>query len=402
VVLIFSSALTSALGVVFWALVARQYQTDQVGIITSLLNVLGFLSSISLYGLAESIIRFLPSSKDSQILVNTSVTLSIVSSSVVSAISIPLLVIYDPNFSIILEDNIGKLLFVICSLSMVVGIIQDSVFIARRKASYLLIRNVSMGVSKLIMVILLSGYGAIGLLASIAVSSVMSNIIAIFLSNNIGVRLRIGISSRIKEWRKFALANYLSGLIASVVLLIIPLEIMRNLGPRYSAYYFIAYIISTALRFIPQGVTKSMFAEASNSIKDIKNHALRSIKLMALTMVPICIVLVFAAGSILHIFGNDYANEATQSLQILTIVSLLSCINYLGDNILNAMKRVKLFTATNFFGALSTVIFVMPLMRFGLNGVAFGWLLSEVSTVVLYLFIFKKQILNLVMNNKVS
>jgi O-antigen/teichoic acid export membrane protein len=111
-------------------------------------------------------------------------------------------------------------------------------------------------------------------------------------------------------------------------------------------------------------------------------------------MLPTAIFLFVMARYILLIFGEKYATGAVTCLRILIIVALLSPINYLGDAILNTTKRLKLYAATNIFSALATLVFVTLFLGMGLDGIAYGWLLSEACVVIIYIWIFRASVIN--------
>ena len=51
-----------------------------------------------------------------------------------------------------------------------------------------------------------------------------------------------------------------------------------------------------------------------------------------------------------------------------------------------------MYSFVNIFCAVSTIIFIFPLFKYGLTGVGLGWLFSEIATALIYLFIFRKNI----------
>lgn len=397
--LIASSGLTAIINILFWAVAARYYPANQIGTVTALISTLGFIVSISMLGLGESLIRFLPTSKNKQALANTSLLISLAFGSIVTILSIPLLSLFEPSLSLILGTNNGRLLYFVYVLATILSSIQDAIFITNRKADYVLIRNICGAVVKLLLILPLNMIGEAGLLIAVSFAPITSSILGIYFLSKVGFRPSVKFTKNIRSWTNFSLVNYSTGLTANIVIMIVPLAVYKNLGASYAAYYFMAYSISSGLRFIPQGITKSLFAEGSNDINSLQNQTIKALKTLALIMLPLGALFFLLSPYILLIFGTEYSEFGTICLQILIIVSLISCINYIGDTLLTITKRLKLFTITKIYSALSVFIFVIPLMHYGLNGVAFGWFLSEISVVIIYLFIFRRQILELVNAN---
>src|SRR4051812_13598498 len=58
--LILSTGITSALGLLYWAVAAKFYQTENVGLNSAVISIMIFLSGISQINLQETMIRYIP------------------------------------------------------------------------------------------------------------------------------------------------------------------------------------------------------------------------------------------------------------------------------------------------------------------------------------------------------
>src|SRR3954463_13255604 len=58
--LILSTGITSALGLLYWAVAAKFYQTENVGLNSAVISTMIFLSGISQINLQETMVRYLP------------------------------------------------------------------------------------------------------------------------------------------------------------------------------------------------------------------------------------------------------------------------------------------------------------------------------------------------------
>src|SRR6266550_1264438 len=58
--LMISTGITSALGLLYWAVAARVYQTDNVGLNSMAISVMIFLSGVAQINLQEAMIRYIP------------------------------------------------------------------------------------------------------------------------------------------------------------------------------------------------------------------------------------------------------------------------------------------------------------------------------------------------------
>ncbi|UCF98299.1 MAG: oligosaccharide flippase family protein, partial [Spirochaetaceae bacterium] len=60
--LVLSSALTSALGLLYWVVAARNYTTEAVGLNSAVLSAMVFLANLSALNLNNALNRFIPTS----------------------------------------------------------------------------------------------------------------------------------------------------------------------------------------------------------------------------------------------------------------------------------------------------------------------------------------------------
>ena len=63
VYLIISTGVMAGLGFFFWIIVARLYPTEQIGLATTMISIMGLITSFSLLGINIGIIRYLPKAK---------------------------------------------------------------------------------------------------------------------------------------------------------------------------------------------------------------------------------------------------------------------------------------------------------------------------------------------------
>lgn len=394
VYLILSSFFSALLGTFFWAVSAHTYSADKIGIVVTLVSVLGFLGTFSLLGVTNTFIRYLPDSKERESLVGTAFIVTTAFGIVSALATVVLLLLFEPKTAVLLTSINGITFFLIYAITNIFGSLLDAIFITYRRTGYYLLRNTFGSMLRIVLVLLFVRYNGAGLFSAISLSVGISSILGFyFVSRKIKLRIHYSFNSSILNWAGFSLANYVSGLTSSLVLAVVPLLVLRDLGAKSAAYYFIAYTISSGLRFIPQGITQSLFAEGSSKIKHLKSHTFKAIKLLATLMLPASIFLFLVAKYVLLIFGKNYSSGASSCLHILILVSLLSSVNYLGDTILNTTRRMRMYMATNIYSALSTLVFIAPLLRFGLSGVAWGWFLSEFSVVLIYVWLFKTSVI---------
>ena len=73
--LMLSTGVMAVFGFFFWMINARLYSAEQAGIGTTLISIMTLISSFSLLGLGNSLIKYLPTSDKKNKKINTSFTL---------------------------------------------------------------------------------------------------------------------------------------------------------------------------------------------------------------------------------------------------------------------------------------------------------------------------------------
>jgi len=394
VYLLLSSILTALLGFIFWTIAAHKYSPYEVGIVTSIIAIAAFIIELSQIGLVNGLIRFMNSFKNKDRLMNT--VFAIVSS-LAAATSIIFLItspsIY-PKANYISKDIFPSIIFIIYVLGCSYGGIIDGLFVAFRKTQHSLTRNVTASLVKII-AILVIGDGLLGLFYSITLSVIVGTLLGlILLIIKCGYQPSLKLSSEVLKMSRFSIINYVSSCTATLVLALIPLIIIKSMGASDAAFYYIAFSVVSLLNFIPKSTTQSFFAESSKNESSILPNLKRSAKFMLLILLPSALFVFIFGKYILLIFGEQYSQGGLTCLRLLTVTAVLSVINYFGDSILNIQKRLRMYAFTNIFSATTTIIFMLPLLRFGLTSVGLGWLLSEIATAAIYIYIFRAQLLN--------
>jgi len=387
-----SMGISALLGFVFWSIAAHRYSPSDIGVVTALIGVASFIIGFSQLGYVSGLVRYMSEFRHKNNLINTVFSIVGVIAIFFSIFFIAISKYVFPKADFISQGAVPILFFILYVLSSAYGGILDGLFVAFRSTQFTFIRNISASTAKILAILVLGG-GLIGLFYSITVATLFGSLIGLyFLWKEFKYVPSRNLSKEVRIMSRFSLVNYLSSSIATLVIALIPILIIWKIGASDAAFYYIAYSVVAVLNFIPNSISQSFFSESSNDEGSLKVNLNKSTKLISSLLIPSAIILIVFGKYILLIFGKEYSVAALTCLRLLTLTSVLSTINYLGDNILNIQKRLKTYTYVNIFCALSTIIFMYPLLRYGLTGVGLGWLLSEAATAIIYLYIFRSSI----------
>ncbi|MEK7587096.1 MAG: oligosaccharide flippase family protein [Patescibacteria group bacterium] len=386
--IILATAVMSAFGFVFWIIASRLYTPAEIGLATSLISVTSLLTTFSLFGLNNVIIRFLPTSSDRNRLISTALVVTSLGS-VLTGILFLLWahVVHNPVIQLGAFSVVAPI-FIALIFLQTTGIILDSVFVAERNAKYILFKNSLFSIAKIALPFLFFALGSIGIIYSITIAALLAWLAGLFwviiIINFKFIFFKI---KALTGMRRFATGNYLGNLFGALPTSLLPLIIVSRLGAQEAAYFYMPMMIITLINVIPSANAQSLFAEASNNEKELAAHLRKALRYLFLVLTPAVITVGIFGHLILGFFGPEYTETGTRVLQILAIASFIGSLNYFGDTVLNIKKFSGLYVGMNAFNALTIVLLAYFAAPLGLVAIALAFLASQILTLLVYIVI---------------
>jgi len=391
-----NTAVTVLLGYVFWIVVARYYSEADVGYGNAVIMAISLISLFSRLGLDIALIRFLPKAEKPVEMINSCFVLSAAVSLVLAIIFVAAVDVLSPELGFINDNAVFALVFVLFSILWTLSWMLDYIFIARRKADFVLYKNTIYSVLKLVLpFILVSFFYAFGIVSSWGIAVGIGLIIGLFLflprtlkGYKPSPRINFQI---IKGLWNYSFKNYIVILFSTSPTYLLPLLVINRLGPEQNAYFYIAWMVATALYIIPTAVSQSLFAEGSHHEEMLEKNVRRSCKFMFILLIPACALVLIIGKWILMAFGASYAANATLLLHMLAISSVFVAINRIYSIILLIKHRIgELIIIT----CVPTVLFLIACYSIapiaGIVGVGYAWLVVEVLLSFYVLFALRR------------
>jgi O-antigen/teichoic acid export membrane protein len=328
--LILNSGIQAGLGFTFWIVMARLYGTNEVGIASSLISATSFIGFFALFGLNSTLIRFLPTARDKNSLITSSVVLVGAAGSIIGLAYILLTPVFAPRLAFVTHSPRLAVGFVLLAAATAVNLLTDSVFIASRRAAFCALTDGAVGgVSKIVFGVILAGTGAYGLFAAstggLAVAAVAS-IVLIVVSLRCHPSLKRP-SNVLRPLLRFSGANYVANAVNLLPTVVVPLIVLDRLGAQTAAYYFVAFQMATLLYAAVYSVESAFLAEGSQARADLRAVGRRSLRLVVTLFLPGGIVLALAARWALLAFGAKYSQHGTASLELfaVAVIPIAAC-----------------------------------------------------------------------------
>src|SRR5439155_1264964 len=144
--------------------------------------------------------------------------------------------------------------------SSAVGITDGSI-LAARKSEYLAYRAVAYGLAKIALVFTVAAAGVVGLLGSYTLPLLAITVVSLFLVWRVWpARNENGIPTRLRDLSSLSFGNWIHGFTYSLPSRRGPSIMLIFVGPSPLAYFFIALQLAGVLNYIPESVSKSLFA----------------------------------------------------------------------------------------------------------------------------------------------
>jgi O-antigen/teichoic acid export membrane protein len=379
-----NTVVTTGLGFFFWMVVARFYTEYEVGVGSAIISAVRLLSLISTLGLNITIVRFISKSEKPQEFINSCFTIIGVVNLVASGIFIAGLNLWSPRTSFIQDNAAFILAFLFFSLGWSLSTIMDSIFVAKRRADFALIKNTIFSLLKIPLPILLTiFFHAFGIVSSWGLAIGITLIISFLLflprvQHNYRFVPRLNLNT-IKEVWKYSAGNYFVSFFHSAPTFVLPL-IVVNLLPNaeQNAFFYVAWTIASLLFAAPWAVSQSLFAEGSHFENRLQANTLKAFKFLLMLLIPAIILLVVLGKWLLLLFGESYSAHGLTLLWVLSFSSIFVGINQIYFTILRVRDRMSELIAISVFEALAVLVTSILIVReTGIVGVGYAWIGTE-------------------------
>ncbi len=315
------SIANSILGFAFWALAAHLFTSTAVGISGSLVSLSSLATSIGILGLDNGLVRFAARVDRPRVLMWQVLLVGGVLSSIVGLVL---------STAVLRVSNAAAAEFVVLvALSVALTTSQtcfqitDGSILAARKSEYLAYRAVAYGLAKIALVFAVATAGVVGLFGSYTLPLLAITVVSFFLVRRAWpARNEKGIPTRFRELASLSIGNWIHGFTYSLPSRLGPSIMLIFIGPSPVAYFFIALQLAEVLNYIPESVSKSLFAHGS--IRDHLPSSLTSSmrRLLLAILVPMVALGIGLAGIGMTIVGGTSYGAHGFALQLFLLATL--------------------------------------------------------------------------------
>jgi O-antigen/teichoic acid export membrane protein len=389
-----SSGLTSALGLIYWLVAARNYSAVAVGVGSALIAAMTTIADLCHLNLKSALNRFLPSAgSTTKPMVVRSYLVALVISGAVSVGFVVGLNLWSPRLVFLKDRPELGLWFVLSTMAWTLFVLQDSVLTGIRQAVWVPVENLVYSIVKLVLLLVLVVAAPelgtfVAWTAALPLLVVPVNLLLfrwLLPAHARATRAReerVGVSGI----ARYVASDYVAYLFVTATMGLLPLIVLAVLGAKANAYYFVSWSIAYGLYLIASGMGMSMITEAAHDPAGLAGYRRQSLVESARLMVPCVALVVVAAPWILGLLGNGYASSGATLLRLLSLSALPWIVFVTYTNCARVQRRMRVVVLA--YGALCGLVLAigLPLLRpLGIDGLGVGWLAAQsiVATAIL-------------------
>jgi O-antigen/teichoic acid export membrane protein len=370
-------------GFIFWALVARLYNAQDVGLASAALAVLALLCKFSHLGLGLGLIRFLPESgARGPRLANAVFTSSAALAAALSVVFLAGVPLWTPSLGFLREQPLYPVAFVLFAVLSTLSLIQTQAFMAARKAQYILIQAALIQLSRLALpALMVVFFGAIGIVLSVGIAAGLGAVVgfALLTRGLAGYRPAPTVDvGSVAKLLPFSAANYVADLLLLGPGLVLPLLVVALLGSAEGAYFYMAWFLGYLLTSASGHLAISLFAEGSHdprSLLVLSRNALAGGLAVAIAGAAL---LALVGDKVLLVFGHDYASEGATLLRMVALAAIPAAVVNVYLGALRVTERVgELVTIAGLMAATTMALSCVFLPVMGLEGAGVGHILGQ-------------------------
>lgn len=383
--LVLSSALSSAIGLGYWVLVARLFTPAEAGINSAALATLAMLGGIAHLNMQNALLRFVPvAGPHSTRLVTAAYTVTITAAALIGAgfaLGAPL---WAPEM--VGVAGLGALVafFTIATPLMALFDVQDNLLTGLSKAVIVPLENLLFSLLKVALLItaaVLAIPGGIGLSWITATGTavlVMSAWIFTRVLPKHSATTRQSEPVTVRAIAHFTGTDYAGSIFWHAAIYGLPLLVLARLGAPDAATYQIIWTMTMAIYLVVTGMTQSMVAHGATDPAGA-DTARRATTTRALTLtVPAVAVLTLGAHPILSVFGEHYSQTGTGALILASLSALPNIVTATALAAARVQRRMRVLFGVP--AAIATIVITMSWLVapwWGLTGIGLSWLTGQ-------------------------
>ena len=318
-----ATAVTALLGAAFWLVATHQFTPSEVGIASAVVAAMTLLGYLATAGLGTLLMGELPRLKTGHRELLNAALLACGAIGLLLGLAFCGLAPWIAEDFDLLRDEWVPLFVFAAGVGLTgIGFVLDQALIGLMRGGLQLQRNVVFSASKLAALVLIAAVvtdpGATWIFSTWVAGIAVSFAVLVRFYRREEGRLRPDFK-QLGQMRGAAAEHHLFNLAIRAPDLVLPIIVVTFLSATDNANFYIAWMIASFAFMVPVSLSSVLFAFGSGEPAGLARRYRLSIGLSAALGLLANVILLFAAGPILGLFGSEYEDGATATLQVLAL-----------------------------------------------------------------------------------
>jgi O-antigen/teichoic acid export membrane protein len=315
------AAFTSVAGLVGWVISARLVPTAEVGLTAAFTSGFLLVSGVTQVSLGPAVLRWLPRAggRSGTLLLRTYGV--VMAGAVLGALVF--LAFPAGRQAASAVPGWGAPLFVVVTLAWAVLQFQDPVLTGLDRAGTVLVKNLGFGVGRIAVLVLAASLGALGILLSWAVPTILAvlgaTVVVVTASSRRDDETPGGVLPNRPEVVGLLGPTYLASIGQSLMYYLVPLIVTARYGSAPGAVFFVVWTAVNAVDVAATGFVNSLVVRIAVEPERAGDLVRLAGKRLAMLFGPMIVAGVLLARPLLSIFGPDYAELGSTALMVVLI-----------------------------------------------------------------------------------
>ncbi|WP_433423254.1 lipopolysaccharide biosynthesis protein [Microtetraspora malaysiensis] len=384
--LMVSAVGSGGLGLIYWVLAARLYDTANGGRAMAAIGAMRLLAAITSFGFVGTLTRFIPDAgRATGRFIRSVYLVSLAAAGLATVVFLLTLDRWGDNYRDLAGLGPGTL-FVGAVLVWVVFTLQDVALTGLRKATWVPFSTIG---SSLVKIVLLVALARLLPAAGITVSWVVAVALSVVPVNLLMFRRLVPRHARdtadrtpptLRAVGRFLAGDYLGSTFILAITYLLPVIVGVHVDATTYNYYYSTGMLGGILEMLAFTMASSLTVEAVFDSAGLAQHARRALARSLAVLAPAVLAVLVLAPYVMAVFGPGHAAHATALLRLIALAALPRAVIEIYLGVLRARSRARTLAVVQ--GAMCALAFggaFLLLPRLGINGVGTALLVAQLA-----------------------
>ncbi|MFR9776603.1 lipopolysaccharide biosynthesis protein [Micromonospora sp. MS34] len=384
--LMLNTAVSSLLGIAYWALAARLYSPAELGVGAAMVSTMTFLSNLAQLNLNGALARFLPAAAGhGSRLVGSAYVVTCLAALALGSGFLLLAPLVSDQLDFLHRTPLLAVAFALSVAGWCVFTLQDSVLTALRGVVWVPVENTAFGIAKIALLLLLAGVvPSLGIFISWNLAVVAALVpINMLIFRRLLPRQRARRAEEALPGRgvlaRFVALDYVGYLFLQAGTNALPLIVTARLGAEANGIFYVAWLLGGSLELVAYHFGTSLTVEAAADESRLATYARQVLRRGLLLFVPAVALLCVSAPLLLTVFGRGYASTGSDTLRLFAVAvlpKLVLTVFVAASRVQRRVGRIIAVHAATSVLVVSLALVAMP--EIGVVGVGVAYLAGQV------------------------